>query len=133
MRQTFTNSAYAAILRTLQRGGVFVARDPHCSLATVLAIYAGGRRGELRERIDVNARTGQRTHITTGVALNRAALTAMRDQIRDRGDQIPDALLAALEDTAPAPRRPRVSITQRADPFALIGVPYEGESDDIPF
>ncbi len=39
--RVFTPTAYAAIMRTLQRGGLYVARDPHCGLATITAI---GRR-----------------------------------------------------------------------------------------
>lgn len=153
MSRTFSDTAYTAILRTLQRGGLFIARDPHCSLSTVNAIAK--RHGDIRRTVEVNPRTGQRVHSISGVMLNRLGLTTMRDAIAARGDDMPPALVDALEQTGPrpaaaaatttparpAPRPPAPtttrpartayrSITRGADPFALVAT---RSHDDIPF
>lgn len=130
MRNQLTRPAYDAIRHALELGGLFVARGPHAPIGVINAI-AKAHRGDTRKAVEINPRTGQRTHVVTGVALTRLGLVAFRDMALERGDTLPAALIDMLAATAPRPPAARVfpSITHRADPFALVASPV----DDIPF
>lgn len=128
-----SDAMYRAAHAAATRGTFLVTCPTDGSISTINALHRK-RYGDLRRNITTNPRTGQQTHHTVGILLNRPGRTALRREIAARGHQP----IPALEDPAPtaghgvirprprpttptAPAGPRRSITATANPFRLIG------------